>query len=396
MKYFSWFLIIAITLVSCKGRTGYRSDDTAAEKPLGNMSLNDNRINVNVKINDTISMNALFDTGAVVGLVLHDTTVVKYDLGKPIEDFGPTFKIRGQKITVDSAEINYPSAYVNRVADYYLTPQLFAPLYREDKRIWYLDFDNGKLEVTDAFVRSEDALVFPLERDKYKAAIWVTLPLTFISGTDTLQTKYRYFIDTGTPHLIYFTDPPQEIWDFSEKMPHVGRLEYLPDGSRGRRFRDFDMPRTEITRTGIEVGAARCLIDQGQRSFRKEYGWETPGTLGVRFFKHFNTAFDLGNDLLILEPRKSIEPDTVRRNGLGFNFNSEGLVIWVDMPGEAQKAGILPGDIVQRINGRKWDELTEYQKNVLKDIPDDSEIDIIVGRNGESRHIHYVIKRILL
>lgn len=365
-KFLRLLLILPFAAASCSpnGQTQPAADNT-------NLRIDQDRIYTPVIINETDTIEMMFDTGTIGSCYMRRSLAANYADSLPVMQPGTGMP----NIEVESISLGGRSLNDNRIYYYpdveVASEPLVAPMYATEERIWCFDFDNRMLSICETDTLPDNTVVYPLLFAKYKdrkIAPFVNLPMTISCGNRTLYTDYVYMLDTGTPYGFCITDPPAELSDFVSHIPHWEIEDAFCSEYPGRKIRDFEV---DIDMPPFVLQDIRCVFDTGLRSFSDEYksflpgiGKPIAGTLGMRILKHFNMILDFKNDRLILTPAQRTYPSKPA-NRTGFWCDAKGVVTRIRTNDAAYGQGLRLGDTVMTVDGIRWTDLSKERREEI-------------------------------
>lgn len=359
-RFLYLLLIVQFATVSCS--SGGQTLPTAADT---NLRIDKDVIFTSVTINATDTLEMVFDTGCMVPCLAPQSLAARYADSLTVMQPGTGMP----SIEVGDISLGGRSLNSNRI--HYtprLTDAMIAPAYATEERIWCFDFDNLQFSIRETDTLPENAIVYPLLFATYqhrRIAPFVNIPMTLSCGDRALHTDYVYMLDTGTPYGFAITDPPAELADFVSHIPHWKIEDRFCAEIPGRELLDFEV---DIDLSSSVLPHVRNVFDTGLRSISKEFrsylpgiGKPIAGTLGMRLLKHFNMILDFKNARLILTPSQRTFPSK-SANRLGFWCDSEGVVTRIRTNDAAYGQGLRLGDTVMAVDGIRWSDLSEQQR----------------------------------
>lgn len=218
-----------------------------------------------------------------------------------------------------------------------------------------VNFSKQKLYFYEAqgFTAPELHDALPIETEGAK----MFLDLTATPDNDTVCQKVRMLIDTGAELTAWFQTYRQNAL----KVPAKAIKGTIGEGFNGEVFGAFArlnwlaLGKYKVKAPVVAFPDSVCIADVIGTS-------ERDGTIGSQFLSRFNYIIDFPNKQFYFQPNKKF--------GLPFNYNIAGIEIVQMLPGFSQaevwrvwknspadKAGILPGDQIIEINGKKSFEL---------------------------------------
>jgi len=362
-KFLYPLLIVQFIVISCSsnGQTHLVADNT-------NLRIDQDRIYTPVIINETDTIEMLFDTGCMVGCLMSQSLATNYaDSLTAMQPKTSVQSIEVESISLGGRSLNSNSIYSVPVE----TEAQIAPLYATEERTWCLDFDNRMFSICETDSLSENTIVYPLLFAKYKdrkIAPFVNIPMTISYGECALYTDYVYMLDTGTPYGFCITDPTTELSDFVTHIPHWEIEDYFCSEYPSRKIWNFAV---DIDMPPFILQDVRCVFDTGLRSFSEEYKNFLPdiskpivGTLGMRILKHFNMILDFKNDRLILTPAQRTYASKPA-NLVGFWCDAKGVITRIRTNDVAYGQGLRLGDTVMTVDGIRWTDISKERREEI-------------------------------
>ena len=215
--------------------------------------------------------------------------------------------------------------------------------------------------------------------------IFVECSVSVKTGTSE---KLNCFLDTGATHtLMLFTDD-------RKKLPEVKSFTRKAAGaSETFNYQVF---------RGHQLTFAGSILKKPIlfSADKEDFGLATRGSdanLGMGLLKKFHLIFDYSRKELILEPNENFSsPFEYNMSGIFFFRNPEKkIIVFRILKGSpAQKAGILPGDIIISINGKRTETFTEDQIYDSWKI-NGSKVGMKIKRGNKIKKILFTTKRLL-
>jgi hypothetical protein len=261
-----------------------------------------------VQLNDSITAEMLFDTGA--GFTLDSVFVHKHHLAPnvvPSEETGGLFLINSTFLN-----IIYDTAFTTKIGQTIVThnkiavwdvqkhtgisvPGMYNIPHDDTNHVWELNFDKCYIEVhsVDSFRMPENCMVFPLIEVNYKQ-FHIQIPLQIIRGNDTLKSNYSYCIDTGNDDDMIWGMPSEDIFPKTDD-----ELLFTDDY-----VKDYKSWYRNHTVSAVLWNEFR--IDSLQiNTHHQSQGVEAPRHfVGTDFLKRFNIFFDIKHRQIGLQPLK--------------------------------------------------------------------------------------------
>lgn len=356
------YLLLAVLCAAASCSSNGQPQPVAAET---NLRIDRDQIFTSVIINATDTLEMCFDTGCMVPCLVPQSLAAHYADSLTAVQPGtgvPSIEVEG--ISLGGRSLNS-----NRI---HYTPRqpeaMIAPAYATEERIWCFDFDNLQLSIRETDTLHENAIVYPLLFAKYedrKIAPFVNIPMTLSCGDRTLHTDYLYMLDTGTPYGFAITDPTAELADFVSHIPHWEIEDRFCAKIPDRELLDFEV---DIDLSSVVLPHVRCVFDTGLKSIANQFksflpgiGKPIVGTLGMRLLKRFDMILDFKNERLILTPAQRTFPSKPV-NRAGFWCDAQGVVNRIRTNDTAYGQGLRLGDAVVAVDGIRWSEISEEQR----------------------------------
>jgi hypothetical protein len=258
-----------------------------------------------LQINDSITVNLLFDTGAGADIVLDSAFVVTnellqnthyekgtkdYPLGK-LDNIPTLIYHTSLPVKLGETMVYYSTLEVCRIPwNRNSTVNGFFSIPRTDTtHVWELNFEDNYIEVHDAdhFRMPQECIVVPVLNSA--AHYLIQMPLQIVYGNDTLRSNYSYLIDTANPYS-------ELLW-----ISFVPEMEVLSEHEDYRMYTHAGFARWKNAPVKATVWD-RLTIDTLETYFfpvSQEYGYHN---IGLNFLKRFNVFFDLKNQQIGLQP----------------------------------------------------------------------------------------------
>lgn len=380
MKKSSFVLVGVILLAFCYSCI-FKGDACANRIPFVINPL-DRHMVLQVKFNDSIMANMMFDSG------WHR---FKFDLDSAFCSEHPDLIATSSIMNVGVNNSGWTSEFRTKSTQYTLPPKMkigemnytyscfsvsnlkriWGPLTvdgifnipaDDSTHVWELNFEHNYIEThsVNNFVMPKNCFIFPLEKDTSLAfSIQIPIQIQCVSG-DTLTINRPFVIDTGAAHDICLMYQTPELQFFNKQQDAV----WLQFVDRYCRY--------------YTVQATMCDVFQmdSVRIYTYDFPNNVPGyVLGTNFLKRFNVYFDLPNRRIGLQPHKNyqrvVNPLT-KRYYVGTRNDSRGLPSIVakiaDYPGNPyQEAGFRLGDMVTSVDTVKLENATREALAYLQD-----------------------------
>lgn len=335
-------------------------------------------IRMNTVINGTDTINAIFDTGALVHYYMDAVNFEKlFPNHQKITNINGITISEGDSISI--LGYNYLGKTIMNAGT---NLSLFGPRYEVDYRMWKFDMENRILSITDSIDESQYPLKFNIyfdTRGKDRIVPFVNIPIIFSNGNDSVRTDCCYMVDTGTPFSFCITDPTQEFIDFAIMADGLQEIDRWMSEKRGDKkilfASDYTIDGTECRQNGMKV-----VIYTGVRSMRAEFkdvekgngGKRVVGTIGMQFLKNFNFVIDLKNERLLLKPVQTNYPSKPIIK-YDFRADKENRVYMMNINGYSINNGVSLNDSVISANGKAWVDYSKKEKDSLLVVAKDVE-----------------------
>lgn len=245
-----------------------------------------------------------------------------------------------------------------------------------------VNFSKQKLYFYDAqsFVAPEEYDSLPITTEGTK----MFLDLTAMSTNDSIRKQVRMLIDTGAELTAWF----QAYRANALKIPPKTIRGTIGEGFNGEVFGSFArlkglaLGKYELKQPVVAFPDSVCIAEVIGSS-------ERDGTIGSQFLLRFNYIIDYPNKRFYFRPNNKFDlPFTYNIAGIevvqilpGFS-QTEVWKVWKNSP--ADKAGILPGDQILEINGKKSFELDIAEIKALFQSNSQRSLIIEVRRGAEN------------
>lgn len=353
---------------------------------------------VPVKINDSITGNMLFDTGAPWDALLLDSLFcAEHNL--------PEWESKPHAVYYQEATGFHPSGSPKRPRAYYHTSltinlsgtDITYPYFliedtkkdftadvdgtigfpkNDSTHVWELNFDHDYLEIhqADNFKMPENCYILPLVEKEGRPYPYIQFPVQIqCADGDTITVNQIYMIDTGLLYDLVLLPQAEEYEFFSKRDDAILISRHGTYASRynvnTKVFDNFEIDSMRI----YTVGYSDRLPESG--------------LIGLNFLKRFNVFFDFSKNQVGFQPIKNfkrIVNQYERRFYFSQDIKSDGRQ-FVKKLAETKnnpykKAGLEEGDEIIAINGFKVKNMTPEEAASIRN-NNTKEIDIL--RNGE-------------
>jgi len=218
---------------------------------------------------------------------------------------------------------------------------------------------------------------------------------TYITLEDGVTIDAKLMMDTGASHSLLLNLSSDERL----KLPQItvegnlGRgLGGDIDGHLGR-IKSLDMGLYNFKDIIVSFPVGSSYNDYFKRTGRL-------GTLGGGIIGRFNITFDYFNGMIYLKKSQQFY-DKFEYNMSGLDVIAEGtsfnkfIINGVDKNSNAEKAGILPGDIIKMINYNSASSLDLNEINNILRTKNNKNVNLILERDGVKIKKKYKLERVL-
>lgn len=344
--------------------------ETASRRAYFKVDPNDRKIIIPVGLDDSLSVDLVFDTGTALGFLSLDSSFcAEYpfdawkgapdviaeavDVGWTYDKSSCSLYRNPLELTVCGDRMKYGYCLVKdwrKIMHNITNNGLFNIPANDTTHVWELNFEHDYLEIHPAagFALPERCFLLPFTEGPRDSTLYVRIPLkvTCADG-DTLTIDRTFLIDTGMPWDVVLMHPAEELGFFEKKETvwtgygNGGCRRYTVDAWM---FGNFAMDSLWIYTFGdpLMVG--------------------TQYLIGQNFLRRFNVFFDMRNGRLGLQPirnfRRVVNPNH-RRFHLSVQPDADGRFIVTrvaDYVGNRYKqAGLKEGDEVVAVNGYRYE-----------------------------------------
>jgi len=363
----------------------------------------DRKIVIPILINDSITANLAFDSGAGIGAFDLDSTFcakhssvffnhtpdtlvrsgsawASKSFIATIHKFAPKANIGNTKLSFDYMRIYNWKQYNNNLK----VDGLFNIPKNDSTHVWEINFANNYLEIhaSDDFNMPNNCLVFPLLKNKTSSYPFnVALPLKITcNNSDTLNLNRLFMVDTGMPQDIALMQKADELTFFNKRKDAIWTVD-MND------YKRYYIVNSTIRNENGEVNldSLRIYTYTFTNSVWCDY------LIGQNFLKRFNVFFDLKNKQIGLQPinnfSRIINPGHRR-----FHFSTlqtpkgQTIVKYIADYNENcyKTAGLKIGDQIIKINGKAYKEYSWKEKN---DFYKYDQLTFEILRNGKLQKI---------
>ena len=225
--------------------------------------------------------------------------------------------------------------------------------------------------------RGDYSMGFSMKRDKYGRYVIQGFPLSFGCDQETIEFVFDYILDTGYRGELALNgmEPPAAMSSFLTKFStHIVKKKNTARNAESYVYR---IPEVELLKRSIWIEN-----NLPNRSYSDVF--ETSSSLiGTELLKGFDFLMDFEKDSLFLKPIPYI---SILDEGDGGPFfqgrrDNDGriCIMYIKTKSPCDEAGVIPGDILESINGKPYYVLRDSLNDGLLTEP----IVFSVYRNGE-------------
>ena len=377
------FLLTAIIGTACSSGIQPSNDGVNANRIPFTINPTDRKIVLPVQLNDSITANLTWDTGAPSSTFLLDSTfcalhpsITAHKIPDKVASQGSAWSNSRTRtvlyktnptVKIGNANINYSGMEVSDQKGYMVNPEtdgVFNIPRNDTTHIWELNFEHNYLEIHSAqdFNIPKNSLICPLVKlSNNPYPFYIKLPIKMqCKDGDTLTLNRTFLIDTGMPWDIALMHRADELKFFNEQTDAVWTKHTIGY------FRSYTVNATLFD--SVKMDSLRIYTFDHINSILCDY------LIGQNFLKRFNVFFDLKHQQIGLQPIKNfqrvIDP-LYRRFHMSHPMNSEGKFIVTKVAdykeNYAKIAGMKEGDEVIAINGVLCKEITnEIDRDIQK------------------------------
>lgn len=365
---FVYLLLTGVIGLMCSG-CNQRSNDGCIPFTINPM---DRKIVLPVRINDSITANLVWDTGAAPGTFELDSTFcathpsITATLSPVI--IAPTgsawtferisaivYKTR-PIVKIGNSNLSYNRLIVYDYRGYMRNPEVdgvFNIPSNDTINVWELNFEHNYVEIhpSQGFVIPENCFLVPLLKEKNDFYMQLPIQIRCKDG-DTLSLNRTFLIDTGMAWDIALMHRADELKFFNEQEDAVWTQHVIGY------FRSYTVDATLFG--SMKMDSLRIYTFDHKNDVLCNY------LIGQNFLKRFNIFFDMKNRQIGLQPIKNfqrvIDP-LYKRFHMSHPMNAEGRFIVTKVAdykeNYVKKAGMKEGDEVMAVNGIACKEITD-------------------------------------
>lgn len=372
--YFCFLLLAAFTSISVSCTQSPADVVNTARVPF-TINPIDRKITLPILLNDSITANMNWDTGAALGTFELDSTfsaVHPSIIGNMLPDAilpggsawttlrTPKFIYNvNQIVKIGCANIGYNRIMICDRRGYMGNPKtdgLFNIPSNDTAHVWELNFECNYLEIhsNQNFSMPQGCFVVPLVKELNSPyPFYIELPIKIkCKDGDTLTLNRTFLIDTGMSMDVALMHRADELEFFNEQESVVWTID--PAGY----YRSYTVDATLFENTKMD--SLRIYTFDQANDVLCNY------LIGLNFLKRFNVFFDIKNQRIGLQPIKNFQrvvDPLCRRFHMSHPMNSEGKFIVTKIADYKENyvklAGMREGDEVIAVNGTLCKDITD-------------------------------------
>jgi hypothetical protein len=382
--FFSFFLVLAFVGI-------YSNCAENSNRVYFTINPENRQIIIPVQLNDSITANMLFDSGASDDLFLLDSSFVasysclvpntaptigqkgiawtdKAVLNSKYQNILQTVKIGNASIIYNTKDIaNWREMLQNKNID-----GMFNIPTSDTTHVWEWNFEHNYLEIhsIEDFQMPQKSFLCPIVKESERNPFFIQIPMQirFADG-DTLTNNRIYLVDLGMINDISIMYPAEEL-TFLDKKEDVVWNSHL----------DWYSRRYTVSATILDD----FVIDSLRiYTYDKPFHLPCKYLIGQHFLRRFNVFFDMKNRQIGLQPinfKRIINPK-VRRFYYQTRPNSKGKDIITVMANYKKNffkaSGLNEGDEIVAMNDSLYKNLTYHKYYEIFDASDTLVFDII-------------------
>lgn len=371
-----------------------------------------NLIVVNLKIDDSDTLNFVLDTG-VSSIIITDPSVGEkfgwdYVRAVTITGAGEEEPLLGNisighEIEIGDVKANRQNIVVLSEDVLHLSEFMGIPIHGIFGHDLFMNY-----VVTIDYSKSELALVKP-DKFKFRRRFGKKYPLVVTNSkpyTDAFSIKasstseevpVRLVIDTGAGHALLL-NTGEETMPMPEKVIRANLGRGLNGNISGYMGRVSSLKMGELEVNDVLASFPDSI------SFSMKFppmDYNRQGSVGCEFLRRFRVTFHYNDGYIALKPNKkklkeSFEHDmsgvTVRAKGEKFN---QFIISQVSIESPAYEAGLRVGDEILFLNNQSVEEMGINQVINILSKREGVRIDIFYRRNGSLDFATFILKRII-
>ncbi len=378
---FAYFIVLFLLIISICQSCG----QVSSKEVYFTINPMDRKIVLPIIINDSITVDLAFDSGASLGTLILDSTFcaqyprVKHNASLDTVLYGGSswsgisipkyFYKNSSKVKLGNSYLNYTLIQTYNWKWYFNTDDskgMFNIPRNDTINVWELNFENNYLTIHEAekFTIPDDCFVAPLIlSDDGACPFSIELPMKIVAASgDTLTINRKYCIDTGMPWDIALMHraPEQDFFNEQKDAVWTGYLNSY--------HRYYTVSATLFD--NFYIDSLRIYTFNYPNSIRENY------LIGQNFLKRFNVYFDLKAQLIGLQPinnfQRIIDPLARRFHFSVYQTHDDRTVVKeiADYAKNYYKtAGLKKDDEILSVNNKPFNKITpnEIQKLHKKD-----------------------------
>lgn len=338
------------------------------------IDLEDRKVVLPVKVNDSIVANLAFDSGGGLAArrplldesilathpflftgIIPDTTKFGSSWGTELL---PALQYKGkQSLTIGTTKLGYNGICVTnwkKLMNSDLSDGMFNIPIHDSIYVWELNFEQYYMEIhqAESFVMPENTHILPFVNTGADTPFYIQLPLHIeCPDGDTLTLHRTFFIDTGMSWDIVVKPPAEEL-DFFNKRDDAVWTRFL-----NKYHRHYTVNATLFD--NFAVDSVRIYTFDYQDDVHSSY------LIGLNFLKRFNVFFDMKNRQLGLQPINNFQRlanPLHKRFHYSTTKTSDGRYVINKMADYREnyykEAGLQEGDEVVEVNGVLYGSIT--------------------------------------
>ena len=357
-------------ILSCTPPPANRIDEVTPQRK-GNFCIKDGFIYVDAIINDTDTINALFDTGAPCGLHLPKNDTI--------------FSNRNVSVAFDNG-----LRYNTKTSRWWGKSYLIGLDNMNQYRYLSINYDSLRLQQLpdSSIIDHSGAKVFDYELNT--GVLFIEVPIAYYRHGKEFKNKYKFLVDTGWTNGLAITDPPKEFDEFIHSLDY--RYRYMNENDNKKDNLLFELDSIDFAGYKMDDIHGLYVYSRSLKDYHKN---NAIGIIGLEILKEFNTIIDFKDQQLILKPTTNKEafPLDYFDWTLGFNISMKDKSVHIIEKGsEAEKAGIQLGDTIYSINGIPSSQLDKAAMDSLVLLELGSQANVSVKRGNEKLEFIYNIK----
>ena len=344
-----------------------------------NINPNDRKIVLPVLINDSITVDLAFDSGANLGtLILDSTLCTRYpsikensllytilhggsswsEMSIPISVYKFPPKVR-----IGNSDLDYTHMTTYNWKWYFNTDDskgMFNIPQNDTEHVWEINFENNYMEIHPAeeFKMPEDCFVAHLIiNEKGSCPFKIELPIKIVGADgNTLTFNREYCIDTGMAWDIALMHQAEEL-DFFNKQKDA-----IWTGYRHSYHRYYTVSATFFGH--FPINSLRIYTFNYPNSVGTNY------LIGQNFLKRFNVFFNLKDRLIGLQPIKNFQrivDPLAKRFHFSISQKQDGKIIVREVADYEKNyyktAGLQEGDEILSVNNKPFKEAKKDIRN---------------------------------